>query len=186
MLATLTGKFPLLLNLVFPRPRNLTALRSWFGLVNQLGNFSKELTAIMAPFRPLLSKNAVYQWLPEHDHACVEAKSRLSSAPVLTYFAVDRKTIPATDVSRLKGLGFVLLQLVDDVWKPVQAGSRFLTPTESRYAMIELEALAACWAMKKCNMFVQGLPHFTPLTDYQPLIPILNSKGIADFEKPRL
>ena len=63
---------------------------------------------------------------------------------MLTYFAVDRKTILATDAARLKGLRFVLLQLVDDVWKPVQAGSRFFTPAESRYAMIELEALAAC------------------------------------------
>ena len=40
----------------------------------------------MAPFRPL--KNAVFQWLTEHADAFVEAKSRLSSAPVLTCFAV--------------------------------------------------------------------------------------------------
>lgn len=86
----------------------------------------------MSPFFPFLSKNAVFQWLPEHDDAFMEAKSRLSSAPVLTYFAVDRKTILATDASRLKELTFVLLQLVDDVWKPVQAGSCFLTPAESR------------------------------------------------------
>ena len=105
---------------------------------------------------------------------------------MLTYFAVDRKTILATDASRLRGLGFILLQLVDDVWKPVKAGSRFLTPAESHYAMIELEALAACWAMKKCNMFVQGLLHFTLLTDHQPPIPILNSMGIADVENPLL
>lgn len=52
--------------------------------------------------------------------------------------------------------------------------------------MIELEALAACWAMKNCNMFVQGLPHFTLLTDHQPLIPILDSMGIADAENPQL
>ena len=85
----------------FPRPGSLTDLRSWFRLVNHLSNFSKELTAIMAPFRPLLSKNAVFQCLPKHDDAFVEAKSRLSSPPVLTYFAVDRKTILATDASRL-------------------------------------------------------------------------------------
>ena len=170
----------------FPRPRNLTDLRSWFGLVNQLGNFSKKLTAIMVPFRFLLAKNAVFQWLPEHGHAFVEAKSRLTSIPVLAYFTVNRPTLLATDASRLKGLGLVLLQMVDNVWKPVKAGSRFLTPAESRYAMIELEALSACRAMKKCNMFVQGLPNFTLLTDHQPLIPILNSMGIADGENLRL
>ena len=68
----------------------------------------------------------------------------------------------------------------------MQAGSRFLTPAESPYAMIELGALSACWAMNKCNMLVQGLPHFTLLTDHQPLLPILNSMEIADTENFRL
>ena len=86
----------------------------------------------------------------------------------------------------LKGLELALLQLVENVWKPVQAGSRSLTPTESRHAVIELEALAACLAMKKCGMYLQGLPHFTLLNDHQPLKPILNSNGIADVENPRL
>ena len=53
----------------FSHPRNLTDLRSWFGLVNQLGNFSKNLTKIMEPFRPLLKKDSVFQWLPEHEDA---------------------------------------------------------------------------------------------------------------------
>ena len=52
--------------------------------------------------------------------------------------------------------------------------------------MIELEALAVCWAMKTYNMLVQGLPHFTLLTDHKPLIPILNFMGIADVENPQL
>ena len=55
--------------------------------------------------------------------------------------------------------------------------SRFLTSTESRYAMI---------AMKKCDMFIWGLPHFKLVTDRQALIPILDSKGIADVNNPRL
>ena len=140
----------------------------------------------MEPFRPLLQKNSRYLWLPEHEQAFNEAKRRLSSPPVLTYFAVNRPTLLATDASCLHGLGFVLLQMVDGIWKPVQAGSRFLTSTESHYAMIALEALGACWAMKKCDMSLQGLPHFKLVTDHQPLIPILNSKGIADVDNPRL
>ena len=140
----------------------------------------------MEPFRPLLQKNSCYLWLAEHEQAFNEVKRRLSSPPVLTYFAVNCPTLLATDASRLHGLGFVLLQRVDGIWKLVQAGSRFLTPNESRYAMIELEALGACWAMKKYDMFLQGLPHFKLVTDHQPLIPILNSKGIADVDNPRL
>ena len=68
----------------FPRPENLTDLRSWFGLVNQLGHFSQEITQIMEHFRPLLQNNSCYLWLPEHEQAFNEAKHRLSSPPVLT------------------------------------------------------------------------------------------------------
>ena len=72
------------------------------------------------------------------------------------------------------------------MWRPVQAGSHFLTPTESCYAMTELEALAACWAIQNCYMYLQGLHHFTLITDHQPLVPILNSMGISDVQNPRL
>ena len=73
----------------FPRPKNLTDLRSWFGLVNQLGNVSQEITQIMEPFHPLLQKNPCYLWLPEHEQAFNEGKCRLSSPPVLTYFLLS-------------------------------------------------------------------------------------------------
>ena len=136
----------------------------------------------MEPFRPLLQKNSCYLWLPEHERLSFnKAKRRLSSTPVLTYFAVNRPTLLATDASRLHGLGFVLLQRVDA--KPVHA-SGFQIPTESRCAMIELEALGACWAMKKCDMFLRGLPHFKLITYHQLFIPILISKGIADVGIP--
>ena len=123
----------------------------------------------MEPFRSLLQKNLSYLWLPEHEQAFNKAKRRLSSPPSLTYFAVNRPTLPATDASRRHGLGFVLLQMVDGRWKPVQEDSRFLTSTESRYALI---------AMKKCDMFIRGLPHFKLVTDHQALIPILDSKRL--------
>ena len=48
------------------------------------------------------------------------------------------------DASRLRGLGFVLRQQsLDGKWNVVQAGSRFLSDAENRYAMIELECLGA-------------------------------------------
>ena len=68
----------------------------------------------------------------------------------------------------------------------MQAGSRFLTDTESRYAIIELECLAVAWAIKKCHLFLAGLGHFTVVTDHNPLIPILNSHRLDEIENPRL
>ena len=108
--------------------------------------------------------------------------------PVLTYFDPSKETCLHTDASTL-GLGFLLLQRQTNVnsdWSVVQAGSRFLTDAESRYAVIELECLAVAWAIKKCHLFLAGLDHFTIITDHNPLIPILNSHRLDEIENPRL
>ena len=68
----------------------------------------------------------------------------------------------------------------------IQAGSRFLSDAETHYATIELEALAVCWALQKCRLFVGGLPNVEVLTDHRPLVPILNSKTLDEIENPRL
>ena len=68
----------------------------------------------------------------------------------------------------------------------MQAGSRFLSPAESRYAVIELELLAVTWAVIKCKMFLSGLQHFQLVTDHNPLVPILNSHRLDEIENPRL
>ena len=39
----------------FPTPQNVTDLRSFFGLVNQLSGSSKSIVTCLAPLRPLLS-----------------------------------------------------------------------------------------------------------------------------------
>ena len=91
------------------------------------------------------------------------------------------------DASRLHGLGFILKQRQDTgQWKMVQAGSRFLSPAEQRYAMIELECLAAAWAMQKARQFLEGLPTFTLVTDHKPLGPILNDHSLDKLDNPRI
>ena len=49
------------------------------------------------------------------------------------------------------GLGAVLLQLVGEKWKPVAYASR---SRESRYALIEKEALDITWACEKFKDYV--------------------------------
>ncbi|ROT64574.1 hypothetical protein C7M84_017480 [Penaeus vannamei] len=129
-------------------PSNITDLRSFMGLVNQLADFSPEIAATAQPLRPLMSPKRSFTWTPDHDQA----------------------------FGKEHGHGQLRL---------VQCGSRFLTD-ESRYATIELEMLAASWAMGKCRLYLAGLQHFTLHTDHRPLIPILNHYTLDAIENPRL
>ena len=173
----------------FPTPKSQTDVRSFFGLANQTCNFSSEISELLAPLKSLLKKGTKFQWLPEYETAFQKAREHLSSPKVLAYYNPNRRTRLIADASRLNGLGFVLKQEVDpDVWKTVQAGSRFLTPAETRYAMIELELLAIAWACRKCAMFVEGLPRdqLEIWTDHQPLVPILSRYTLPKIENKRL
>ena len=76
--------------------------------------------------------------------------------------------------------------MVNGIYHQGFVGSRFLSDTESRYAIIELEMLAVCWAIQRCHLFLAGLQHFQVVTDHNPLIPILNSHRLDEIENPRL
>lgn len=156
----------------FPRPGNITDLRSFFGLCQQVGNFSIKLAATLAPLSPLLKKNIAWEWTPEHELSFKAARTELAVMPELAFYDPNRPTTLFTDASLVNGLGFILKQCAT-AWQMVQAGSRFLRPAETRYAMIELECLAASWAMKQCQQFLEGLQTFELVTDHRPLIPIL-------------
>ena len=134
----------------FPTPKNLTELRSFLGLANQLGQFTDKLSALMQPLRDLLKTRNEFLWTPDHQNAFNNIKDHLASPPILTNFDPSRETELHTDASRTKGLGFILMQKHREEWKIVCCGSRFISETESRYSMVELEMLAVVWALKKC------------------------------------
>src|SRR6218665_1925953 len=72
------------------------------------------------------------------------------------------------------GLGAVLMQ----DGRPVEYASRALTPTEERYAQIEKELLAICFAMDRFHIYVYGR-HVTIETDHKPLIAIKKKKPLS-------
>ena len=71
-------------------------------------------------------------------------------------------------------------------WILIQAGSRFLSDAETRYAIIELEMLAVSWAILKCRLFLAGLQHFVVVTNHNPLLSILNTRQLDEIENPWL
>ena len=170
----------------FPSPTNITELRSFMGLANQLGCFISELAAVTSPLRGLLQRKNVFLWTRDHEAAFQKAKAILTEPPVLQPFDPNLPTVLQTDASRTKGIGFALLQKKENKLVLVQCGSRFLSDAERRYATVELELLAVVWGIQKCHLYLLGLSHFDVVVDHRPLIQILNQKGLDEIDNPRI
>ena len=131
----------------FPKLTSHTELHSFFGLANQLFSSVNTIATLLTPLRPLLSMKNDFQWSDDHYAAFTATKDALTTAPVLSYFNVSKPTCLCTDTSRQR-FGFILQQQSNGT-----TGSYSLTDTELRYATTELEMLAVCWTVMKCNIF---------------------------------
>ena len=171
----------------FPLPRSVTDLRSFMGMVNQLGEFSLEIAGKAEPLRQLLKRNTVWRWDDVLTKHFEDVKACLAEPPVLGHFDPQLYTVLQTDASLLNGVGYALRQKTHTgEWRLIQCGSRFLSDTEKRYAVIEVEMLAIVWSMIKCRLYLAGMPMFNVEVDHKPLVPILNKKLMSQIENPRL
>ncbi len=139
----------------FPTPKDRTDVKSFFGLINQLGSFTDRIAELSKPLQPLLKQSTQFLWDKQYQEAFDQACYALANSDcVVAYYDPKKPTALHTDASHLKGLGFVLHQQNrDGSWHMIQAGSRFLSDAETRYAMIQLQLLAICWAAQKCRLF---------------------------------
>lgn len=164
-------------------PSNVSQLRSFLGMVNQLGKFIPRLADKDKALRDLLSKKNCWIWGIEQANAFQALKDVLSSPPVLAIYDANRDCKVSADASSY-GLGAVLLQRWPEGWKPIAYASRSLTQTEQRYAQVEKEALGLTWACERFKDFVIG-KHFTLETDHKPLLSLLGSQAL-DALPPRI
>ena len=170
----------------FPTPKDVTGVRSFLGLANQLGGFLPDLAMATSTLRSLLKKGISFQWLAEHQEEFDFCKKLLTSPHLVHYFDPALPTSLLTDASKLHGLGYALIQHdATGKLRLIQAGSRSLIPAEERYAPIEQECLGAVWAMEKCRYYLLGCPSFKLVTDHQPLKGIF-AKELGEISNRRL
>ena len=181
----------------FPAPQDISGARAWFGLVNQ-GSYAFAMTDEMAPFRHLLKPKTKFEWTEELDKSFKLSKENIimKIKQGVELFDTNLPTCLATDFSTT-GIGFFLLQKIckcesrvptccPEGWRLCLVGSRFLHDAETRYAVIEGEALAVAFALKQCRHFILGCQNLTVVTDHLPLVNILNDRSLADIGNRRL
>jgi len=163
----------------YPCPKNVSDIRRWLGMVNQLAKFIPNLCDKTKPLRDLLCKDVVWTWDSAQEEAFLNLKSELTSMNVLAHYDANLPTRISADSSSF-GSGAVLWQYHESDWRPVSYASKTLSPAESRYATIEKEALAITWACEKFSQFLVGLK-FEILTDHSPLVSLLSKKRIDEL-----
>ena len=146
-----------------PKPRDVGELRRYLGMVQYLSRFIPHESTITAPLRELLKKEAEWSWNTEHDAALEKIKLLLTSAPVLKPFDLRKSAHIQADASQ-NGLGACLIQ----EGRVVAYASRAMTTTEQRYAQIEKELLAICYACERFRQYILGNSTIVE-SDHKPL-----------------
>ena len=181
----------------FPTAKNITDVRSWFGLTNQV-SYAFAAAERMLPFRNLLKSGESFKWDESLDKIFNETKHMIIEEirRGIEIFDKKRPTCLATDWSK-DGIGFLLLQkhcpcaqikplCCKTGWKVTLVGGRFTTSAESRYAPIEGEALAVVEALKKAKHFVLGCSDLIVAVDHKPLLKVFGDRSLEDIHNPRL
>ena len=154
------------------QPNNEKELKSFLGAIQYLSKYIDNLSARRDSLRQLLKKDIDWIWTKKHTQAFENLKQKITEIPCLAHYNSDYLNVITTDVST-KGLGATLWkEQPDGKIKPIGFASRFLSDTEKKYAINELELLAVVWGLEPFRRYIYGRP-IKLLTDHQAREPLI-------------
>ena len=165
-------------------PTNKSEVKTLMAKTEFLRKFVSHMADVTGPITDLLKERCEFVWDTHQKIAFEQLKQLLTHAPVLVLYDARMEHRVASDASAY-GLGALLEQSEGPTWKPVAYKSRGLTSAETRYAVIEKEALGILWACIKFREYILG-KEFTVVTDHKPLVAILGDRHLDEIASPRL
>ena len=181
----------------FPTPANVTDLKSFYALCNQVAVYYA-VAPKLEPVRELLKKGRKWYWDEVLDNLFKEMRIVIADKVEEGVCLYDPllKTALLTDWCKI-GLGFVLTQkhctcqvispsCCTGGWKVTLVGSRFTSKAESSYSPTEGELLAVQDGLHRTRYFTLGCDDLLVGTDHKPLLGILNNKPMDTIDNPRI
>ena len=161
----------------FKTPTNVTAVKSFLGLVNFYRSWIRDCASLQLPLNELLLKDKPFVWTNECEDAFNSLKKSLTVDCVLSYPDPNSPFNLYCDCSDF-ALGGISSQ-VDPMTgheKVVGYHSRSLSAAERNYNVHEKECLAILDTIKKFHTYCQSGP-FIVYTDHRSLASILSWKN---------
>ena len=170
------GKVEVIKN--WPRPLNVTELRSFLGLVQFFRRFIPQFSLRAAPLTSLTQKgSSIKDWNSKCQETFSELKEALISAPVLVPPDWSRPFHLHIDASQL-AIGATLTQFDDDGHDRVIAyTSRKLTSAERNNTANERELLALVFSLQRFRCYLEGST-FDAFTDNQVVENFMTKKSL--------
>ena len=130
-------------------------VRSFLGLASYYRRFVRGFAEVAAPLHALTEKAREFKWTEACEGAFEELKSRLMTAPVLSYPLPGCDYILDTDASG-DGIGAVLSQVQHGEERVIAYASRKLSRAERNYCVTRRELLAVVVYLKQFRQYLYG------------------------------
>ena len=168
-----------------PKSKAMTHLYRFLGMLNYYKRFISSCTEIARPLNSILlstkSGKKLIKWSAEAETAFLEIKTKLSNAALFAFSAPEPETAIFADASAT-GCGGVLLQRIEDNWKPLCFFSQSFSSTQTHHATFDRELLAVYLAEKHFRYFIEG-QKFTIFKDHAPFCKVLCSRSPNPFSR---
>ena len=150
-----------------PRPKDVTALKSFLGLIMFYSRFMPNHSTVLAPLNRLLKKGTHWTWSKVEEDAFVAAKKLILNSQTLVHYNEKLPLFLSCDASY--GAGAVLSHQINGHFRPVAFASCTLTQAQQNYFQLEKEAFSIIFGLKPFRQYLCGRS-FTILTDHRPLL----------------
>ena len=157
----------------WPRPENITDVRSFLGTASYYRRFIPDFSTIAAPLTDLTRKDVKFRWSEAADIAFNSLKTLLISAPILSFPREKGLYILDCDASGT-GIGSVLSQIQDGEERVIAYASQTLSKTQRRYCTTYRELLAVVVFVKHFRFYLGR--KFLIRTDHHSLRWLTNFK----------
>ena len=125
-------------------PRTASEARPFMGLVQYFAKFIPDLASTDRPIQDLTREHIDFVvWGKKQQYAFDKLKSLMTKPDVLAYFKNDCQIRVVTDASPT-GLGAVLTQCQNSIWRVIAYASRSLSDVERRYSQAEKRSTCYC------------------------------------------
>lgn len=155
-------------------PKNVSELRSLLGVISYYRSFIHNVSNVLSPLYQLLKKGIKFVWSQECNIAFEQVKKLLTSDNILVHFDPQLPIKLITDASNI-AISSVLCHVYENgIERPIAFASRLLSETELKYSILDKEACAIIFGLKKFFQYLYG-NKFILACDNKSLVHILST-----------